>query len=369
MSTKPSRLTAVFFGLCLSINGCICGTNAVSMSVKNIARQQKEIKIDRANLKRIVREIATAPHPLGSPRQAQVKDFIIAEVQKLGLTPVVQDFVVDAPNPDAKTDASDRPFALTVKKSGANIIVPFGLKDHSECIVLIGTHYDSKIVTGTEYLGANDSASSTAAVLEIARLTQTATEFLPFKRGLQCDLVGVFFDGEESVLSGWNDGLEHPAKMQDNLYGSRHMVGQLTNCDAVPGKKCLQIMATKPTEQLAVEALVLMDMIGSPNLLLTRDTNSSQPLITIAETAVSTAFDGHLFSDHEKPMIDDHIPFINASIPAINLIDFEHLGYWHAPDDDFEHLSFVSIESALRLAMIISVQSATNPKAIAPIRR
>jgi len=183
--------------------------------------------------------------------------------------------------------------------------------------VLISGHYDTKPQAG--FVGANDGGSSTAAVLEMARvLAKTKPEYT---------LWFVFFDGEEAFVD-WsaNNGM-------DNTYGSRHMVKKLAR-DGV-----LQ----------HVKAMVLVDMIGDKNLDLLRDTESTLWLVNaIWRTARRLGYSKH-FLEAEGAYSDDHIPFKEAGVPSVDLIDFNYgpsNRYWHTNEDTLDKVSGESLKVA-----------------------
>ncbi len=82
----------------------------------------------------------------------------------------------------------------------------------SSSVVVVGGHYDTARLEGIRFVGANDGGSSTALLLELARVLAGRKNRLTYWV--------VFFDGEEA-LERWSD--------KDSLYGSRHMVEQLAD--------------------------------------------------------------------------------------------------------------------------------------------
>jgi hypothetical protein len=165
-------------------------------------------------------EIASAPHVFGSERQKDVTEYIWQRLLKTGKDQYRETFSAEVPNPKALSDAG--PIALTIEKSGVNLYGLAQLSKDPQCLVAIASHYDTKRLEGIDYRGANDSGSSTIALL-------AAIDFFrqQEKQILACDILAIWFDGEEAYLSDWNDGLSHPAKIQDNTYGSRVSAGKL----------------------------------------------------------------------------------------------------------------------------------------------
>ncbi len=190
-------------------------------------------------------------------------------------------------------------------------------------IVLVGSHYDTKWMPNVNFVGANDGGSSTGVLLEMARVASTVP-----------DLWFVFFDGEECVK-------EYGEK--DGLWGSRYFVEE----------------AKKTKELGKFKAMVLLDMVGDANLNVIMPANSHRGLVQrVFDAAKETGHRGS-FSFSESPMMDDHVPFIEAGVPAVNLIDFEYGSgpgkndYWHTEKDTLDKLSSRSLQvvgqTALRL--------------------
>ena len=185
-------------------------------------------------------------------------------------------------------------------------------------IIVLGTHYDTKVLPECpQFVGANDSGSSTGLVLEILRTLGASTSW----QG--CTVEAWFFDGEECVQRyGPKDG----------LHGSRHAVKVLT------GEDRLQ----------RVRAMVLLDMIGDRDLTLTlsRDT---PPLLRriLLRAAERRGVRNRIRMYRHGTILDDHVPFQKAGVPAIDLIDFEFgpgNRYWHTEEDTLDKLSAESLE-------------------------
>src|SRR5262249_40355034 len=156
-------------------------------------------------------------------------------------------------------------------------------------VVMIAGHYDTKTQAG--FVGANDGGSSAGAVLELARaLSKTQPENT---------LWFVFFDGEEALVE-W--------KGDDNTYGSRHMAQK----------------AAADGSLSRIRALVLLDMIGDKKLDLLKDMESTRWLVDIIwATAREIGYGTHFLND-DSGYSDDHIPFKNAGVPVVDLIDFDY---------------------------------------------
>jgi Zn-dependent M28 family amino/carboxypeptidase len=238
------------------------------------------------------------PRPAGSEAIKKTQQYINRELKRYGLKVIEDDFQADT---------------TRGRVAMKNIIAE--LPGQSSDIVVISGHYDTKLQAG--FTGANDGGSSTAAVLEMARVLATTK--------LEYTLWFAFFDGEEAFVD-WsaNNGM-------DNTYGSRHMVSKLASEGAVK----------------RVKAMVLVDMIGDKNLDLLRDAESTPWLVNVIwKTARRLGHSQH-FLEVEGGYSDDHIPFKDAGVPVVDLIDFNYgpsNQYWHTNQDTLDKVSGESLK-------------------------
>jgi glutaminyl-peptide cyclotransferase len=179
----------------------------------------------------------------------------------------------------------------------------------SETVLVLAAHYETKKFSDFSFVGANDGASGTAVLLELARV-------LPEKTG-NLSLWLAFFDGEES-FGTWSD--------RDGLYGSRNFVKVL-------GQR---------GDLRKIEAMILLDMVGDRKLNITRDCNSTPWLRKLMiETGRELKIEAYL-KGRETGIDDDHIPFLMAGVPALDVIDMDY-AYWHTKDDTLDHVSKESL--------------------------
>ncbi|MEW6208908.1 MAG: M28 family peptidase [Acidobacteriota bacterium] len=238
------------------------------------------------------------PRPPGSEGIKKAQGYIISELKSYGLKITEDDFLAET---------------TRGRVAMKNIIAELA-GEKSDVVILAG-HYDTKLQEG--FIGANDGASSTAAVLEMARaLAKTKPQYT---------IWFVFFDGEEAFIDwGANGG-------KDNTYGSRHMAARLKADGAIK----------------RVRALVLVDMIGDKNLDLLRDDESTRWLVDLIwETAHRAGYGKH-FLNSESAYSDDHIPFKEAGVPVIDIIDFNYgpnNSYWHTSRDTLDKVSGESVK-------------------------
>jgi glutaminyl-peptide cyclotransferase len=264
-----------------------------------VADQGPPPAFDSARAMQYVKEIvALGPRPIGSANHKKVEDYIHSHLK---------DDLVEG---DAFTvDTTEGKFPVH------NIIAKFpGTKDG---IVVIASHYDTNYpLRDTSYIGANDGASSSALLLEIANQL----------RGKQRDGYSVWLlwdDAEESMRLPWFD--------PESLYGVRHLAQKWQDDGTL--KK--------------IKAFLLEDMIGDADLNIEHEENSTPWLEDlIYQAATRRGYQSHFFA-RTIPMDDDHIPFVQHSVPSADLIDFDY-GYdnvfWHTTQDTVDKLSPKSLE-------------------------
>ena len=252
------------------------------------------------------------PRPSGSEALEKSAAYIKQQLQNYGLTVKEQDFT--ASTPYGQKQFRNLIAVTRFQHAGPNRVI------------IIGSHYDTKLMTNTTFVGANDGGSSTGALLEMARVAAN-----------QPDLWFVFFDGEEAMV-------EYSEK--DGLWGSRFFVDELKRKNQVK----------------SIEAMVLLDMIGDKNLNVTVTGSLVEPVFDAARAAGYRDF----FNFRGNQILDDHVPFLLAGIPAVDLIDFEfgsapgRNDYWHTDKDTLDKISPRSLEivgrTTLRLLTLLQNQ-------------
>lgn len=178
---------------------------------------------------------------------------------------------------------------------------------------ILGAHYDSRLLADQDvdpFLarqpvpGANDGASGVAVLLELARVMPS---------DLTSNVWLVFFDAEDQGdLPGW-----------DWILGSQAFVSQLT----------------QPVAQA-----VIVDMVGDQDLNLYREKSSDPSLVdALWSKASSLGYAQYFINTPKYTMLDDHTPFLNSNIPAVDIIDFDY-PYWHTAADLPDRVSPHSLE-------------------------
>lgn len=280
--------------------------------------------------------LTESPHPFGSPRQEYLAKFLSQRLTSIGLAPKLQNFSAQVPVP-----GSDQTMLL----EGQNVYAGLELGGAKSCVILFGSHYDTKPMPEPQ-LGANDSGSSSVALLQMAAFLLQHQPVLTSR----CDVGFVWFDGEEAQLPGWDDGLRHPSRSQDNTYGSRNFVAKLTSCGR---NQCLP--ESLDPKQRAVRALILLDMIGAEPMILSQDSHTSEEFRELLGPVLQGLGMSQRLSAAARAISDDHLPFLKRGIPSINLINFEITTHWHRPSDTVDKISLQSIEDFSQIAISLAV--------------
>ncbi len=307
-------------------------------------------RLDHERVQASLRVLTAAPHPMGTQRQHEIRNFLVHELKSLGLKPELQIFTAKIPNKHA--DNSLAP--LRLPREAANVSVRLNLNPNANCVVALASHYDSKDIEGFPYLGANDGGSSSALLLDLARFL---SKNITYK--LQCDIQLIWFDGEEANLEDWNDGLlKHPSHSIDNTYGSRYLANTLRPCKHLPNHQCFETQ----DGAVALRTLIVLDMVGYENLQLTHDQNSHPLLLQWLYEAAKVLEQENIFSKNALAIVDDHIPFRAKGIPVLDIIDFNHMDLWHTPRDQIETVDSKSLELSGKLALYGLLRAAQDPK-------
>jgi Zn-dependent M28 family amino/carboxypeptidase len=175
--------------------------------------------------------------------------------------------------------------------------------------LVIGGHYDTKKFP-FRFVGANDGGSSAAFLIELARVLKAR------RNAMTTELL--FLDGEEAVID-WTG--------TDHTYGSRHYVAE----------------AKRSGSLASLKAFVLVDMIGDRDLQIKRDLNSTTWLTDIIWAAAQKQQLSSYFRPDRVQIEDDHLPFMDAGVPSVDVIDLEYPA-WHTAGDTLDAVSARSLQ-------------------------
>lgn len=237
--------------------------------------------------------VAYGPRPIGSENHRKVESYIAAHLKG-----------DEVERDDFEITATEGRFPIH------NIIAKFpGTRDG---IIVIASHYDTNWPLRNEnYVGANDGASSSALLLEIANQLH----------GKKLDGYSIWLlwdDGEESLRLPWYD--------TESLYGVHHLADKWQSDGTL--KK--------------IKAFILEDMIGDADLNIEHDANSTPWLEDlVGQAATQLGYQSHFFG-REISVDDDHLAFVNHGVPSVDLIDLDY-GYnnvfHHTTQDTIDKLS------------------------------
>lgn len=252
-------------------------------------------------------QVAFGARVPGSEGHANVQKWIGEELVKAGWQVEVQE-----------SEALGHPIQNIVAKRG----------DEPPQII-IGAHYDSRMFADSDpdpaqhssfVPGANDGASGVAVLLELAR--SLPKETVPVWL--------VFFDAEDNGrIEGW-----------DWILGSREFVRN---------------------NPIQPRAAIIVDMIGDADLNIYKERNSNPGLTDeIWGVAKTLGYESKFIPDYKHSMIDDHTPFLEAGIPAVDIIDFDY-PYWHTVQDTPDKVSAASLQAVGETLRTWIIQQSGQP--------
>lgn len=239
----------------------------------------------------VLTQVSFGPRVPGSEGHAKIQEWMREELESAGWQVEIQ-----------ASEALGHPIENLVARRSA-----------APPEIILGAHYDTRMFADSDpdpaqhtnfVPGANDGASGVAVLLELARTLpdETVPVWL------------VFFDAEDNGrIAGW-----------DWILGSREFV---KNNDVRP------------------RAAVIVDMIGDADLNIYKELNSNPPLTDeIWQVAKGLGYESKFIDEYRHAMTDDHIPFVQADIPAVDIIDFDY-PYWHTIQDTPDKVSAESLQA------------------------
>jgi len=247
-------------------------------------------------------QVAFGPRIPGTEGHAQVRAWMRAELESAGWHVEVQE-----------SEALGHPILNLIAK-----------RSDAPPQIILGAHYDSRMVADNDPVaanhslpvpGANDGASGVAVLLELARSLPKDTT----------NVWLVFFDAEDNGrIAGW-----------DWILGSREFVAN---------------------NALQPRAVVVVDMVGDADLNIYKERNSDPALTDeIWSAAQSLGHEDQFIPEYKYSMLDDHTPFLEAGIPAVDLIDFDY-PFWHTLGDTANKVAPASLEAVGRTLWVWIVQ-------------
>jgi Zn-dependent M28 family amino/carboxypeptidase len=243
--------------------------------------------------------VGFGPRPAGSAAADETRRYIRTQMAAIGVQVSDQAFEARTPLGPAKM--------VNVRAT-----IP---GTRPERIILAG-HYDTKLFREFRFVGANDAGSSTAVLIEMARVLKAQRNTWTVEL--------LFLDGEEAFVD-WYLG-------DDHTYGSRHYVEE----------------ARRTGDLARIKAMILVDMIGDRDLRIRRESNSTSWLTDAIWASARTLGYEEVFAPGPFSVEDDHLPFVQAGVPAVDLIDLDYAP-WHTADDTLDKVSARSMETVGRV--------------------
>jgi glutaminyl-peptide cyclotransferase len=254
--------------------------------------------------------VAIGPRVAGTPGAQAAREYIRKQLQQAGVIVEEQPFEVTTPLGRVKMVNLRATLPAAQRRSATGNAAP------SAARLVIGGHYDTKLFKDFTFVGANDGGSSAAFLIELGRALKSRSNLVPIEL--------LFLDGEEAVVD-WQG--------QDHTYGSRYYV------DA----------ARKAGTLEDIKAFILVDMIGDRDLVIKREGNST-PSLTDAIWNAAKRLNRREFVDEIYPVEDDHLEFLAAKVPAVDIIDLEYYTRsgemaWHTRHDTLENVAAGSLQA------------------------
>jgi glutaminyl-peptide cyclotransferase len=299
-------------------------------TVRPLTRVQAPKDLGEKALEHVRQVVAFGPREPGTEAWRKGLDYIAAEARKLGVEPLR----------DHWTDPVEK-----VEFENVVLTLP---GEQPERIVLCG-HHDTKVMHGHSdpahnfpFVGANDGGSGVGLLLALLPVFQ--------KQQRRATVQLVFLDGEESRDFDWHDDRA--------LFGARRFVRE---------HRDRQVLGKEPR----IAACILLDMVGRKDLHVDEEQWSTPELREILwSAAVACGQQARFFRTHGKTK-DDHMPFLDAGIAAVDIIDLNENPNWHKATDVVENLSAESLQlvGEVVLTMLPEVEREYLPKQYGPAPR
>ncbi len=265
-------------------------------------------------------QMKIGPRPAGSSADRATGDYILAQLKQTGWQTETQEFRYQ-----------NIPVRNIIGRQGV------GRKP----LIVVGAHYDTRPRADQDKQnpyapmpGANDGASGVAVLLELARTLDVSK--LPNEVWL------AFLDAEDN--------------------------GDLTTCDLLNAGKTsdasaaacdktvwpFSVGADYIARHLTVKpkAVVILDMIGDKNQNIYYEENSDKGIEQqIWAVASRLGYNKEFIPEYKWSLDDDHTPFLQRGIRAVDVIDFDY-PYWHTTQDTADKVSAASLERVGRVMQV-----------------
>jgi Zn-dependent M28 family amino/carboxypeptidase len=261
----------------------------------------------------VQKQVDFGPRVPNTKAHDNTRDFLKAEMQQYADTVIAQSFEKEL---------------YGTKLKLTNIIGSFSPEKTNR--VILCAHWDSRPRAEEDpnpanrnkgIPAANDGGSGVAVLLELARIFKTE------RPDMGIDII--LFDGEDYGLPNHSD---------DYSLGAQHYVANM--------------VMPRP------RYVILLDIVGDKEAVFKIEQESYQAAPMLAEQIWRVGMQhgkGHFVGEViNGGIMDDHIPFIRAGIPAVDIIDIEMVGnnstnprrqYWHTHNDTMDNIGAETLEA------------------------
>lgn len=263
---------------------------------------------------RVERQVAFGPRVPGSPGHTRMRAWLVAELRRLG---------GEVEEQPVRDTTLGRPLDLV------NVIARFSARPGRPARrLMLCAHWDTRpwcdedpdsSARNEPCPGANDGGSGVAVLLEVAECLS--------RRRAPVDVDLVFFDGEDMGRAS------HPAEFS---LGSRAFASRLP----------------PPGDPRRPVAAFLFDMVGDKDLDIRVEGTSAELASNLVALVLEGARATGARSFHKEVgyrLTDDHIPLLEAGLPAVDIIDFDYPA-WHTRRDLPDQVSPGSLAEVARVA-------------------
>lgn len=250
----------------------------------------------------LVAQMNIGPRPAGSSGDRATGDYILQQLNAAGWKAVTQEF--------------------TYRGVAVRNVIGMAAEGRGPAIIL-GAHYDTRKRADQDKLhpdqpvpGANDGASGVAVLLELARTVDVAR--------LKNEVWLAFFDAEDDGdLSGC---IVAPAP-----------------CDSAPWPWSVGASYVADHLDQPIQAVIVLDMICDKDQNIYYEQNSDADLMRqIWGIAGRLGYAQQFIPQYKWSMEDDHTPFLQKKVQAVDVIDFDY-PYWHTTEDTTDKCSTDSL--------------------------
>jgi glutaminyl-peptide cyclotransferase len=303
LSYPPVRTLALVLIAACAAGAAGCGADEEGGGDGGLPPRATPFDADRA-LADLEAQVEIGPRPSGSSASRETARLIADRLREAGVLEV----------------QIQRPYANVVG----------WIQGSEPGAVVVGAHYDTKdAIPG--FVGANDGASGVAVVLELARALPLQVDGPDIRLAL--------FDAEEPRGN-------RPFDL-DGARGSRQYV-ELARRGGGQGS----------APRADIRAMVLFDLVGDCELEIPLEANSDPALYALfAAAAEERTGSPEPFEGRTSAVGDDHLPFVEAGIPALDLIDFDFGpgpspgAWWHTDRDTLDKVCAESLDAVGEAAL------------------